>query len=274
MSLEFNAENRNANMVIRCCSFCRRSGHNILRCNSQAIRIFERSCVDFINIGRIERNEHQLQRFRNYLLNETLGNPNIVRAFAIRRCNSTTRSNMDVCIQNIMLYFTPLFNEEHTIEPHQISEPAQPAEADTVAAESPSMPFMSRLATQLIENNNLHDAMAVMLFVEMITGINQTIEMEMIQNRKFNINTKIIENNLINLHELCECNICFEDCEKKNFIKLDCKHEFCKDCIKKSLQNERRQIPCCAFCRAEIKNLELNLESIKNEFDDIIRSDV
>jgi hypothetical protein len=54
------------------------------------------------------------------------------------------------------------------------------------------------------------------------------------------------------------------------FVKLDCGHEFCKDCIIQSLQNERRQIPCCAFCRGYIKNIELKLETVKNEFNNLI----
>ena len=61
---------------------------------------------------------------------------------------------------------------------------------------------------------------------------------------------------------------------EKQFIKLDCGHEFCKDCIKQSLQNERRKVPCCAFCRSNIKNFELKLESIKSEFDELITSEI
>lgn len=59
---------------------------------------------------------------------------------------------------------------------------------------------------------------------------------------------------------------------KKNFIKLDCGHEFCKDCIKQTLQNDRRKTPCCAFCRTDITNFEIKHESIKNEFDELITS--
>ena len=89
-------------------------------------------------------------------------------------------------------------------------------------------------------------------------------------NRKFNIQTKILE--CINTDE-CECNICYDSKEKQTFIKFNCSHEFCKDCVKKSLQNEERETPCCAFCRSDIKKLELKLESIKDEFDELITSE-
>ena len=84
-------------------------------------------------------------------------------------------------------------------------------------------------------------------------------------NQQLNIETTIADKD--NLDEKCECNICYESCEMKYFVKLNCSHEFCKDCIKKTLETDIRTVPCCAFCRNEIKNIEFNLESVKNEFD-------
>ena len=79
--------------------------------------------------------------------------------------------------------------------------------------------------------------------------------------------------NYENKDKICKCSICWDDKELNTFVKLGCSHEFCKDCIKQSLQNETRETPCCAFCRADIKFLELRLESIKNEFDNLITSE-
>ena len=107
------------------------------------------------------------------------------------------------------------------------------------------------------------------MFMEMIRTIREASN---VLDRKFYIKIKLSEKQ-DSLEEKCECGICYEEPEKINFIKLDCGHEFCKDCIKKSLQNESRQTPCCAFCRADIKNLELKQESIKNEFDELIISE-
>ena len=225
MSLEFNVENRRAN---RCCSFCRRQGHNILTCNSDHLYEFENSCI-------IQRRSN----LRIYILNVSLINSNLVRAFAIRRCGATTRSTIYICINKIVEYFNTRENE------------LTPA------------------------NNRRHNAWmnSMLLFMDMDTIISSMYAShanEILKNIKFDIKIKISDNK-INLEEKCECNICYEENKKKNYVKLNCGHEFCKDCIKKTLQNERRVNPYCAFCRAEITNFELSSESIKNEFSTLIQ---
>ena len=272
MSLEFNAENRNATQV-RCCSFCRRSGHTINRCNSEPIRIFERNTLDYIYFTLTLELEGQsiLRSLRHYLLNEALHDSNLVRAFAISRCGANTRSNMATFIDLIFQYFMPriqnIETNNQTIQEAQPAEGAQPAE--------PAQPYFRRerrfgflMTPSAIETESiLYD----MMFVEMIRSINSSFEGRL--DRKFHITTKISEKQ-DDLEEECECNICYDIHYKQQFIKLDCGHEFCKDCIKQSLQNERRKVPCCAFCRSNIKNFELKLESIKSEFDELITSEI
>jgi hypothetical protein len=51
-------------------------------------------------------------------------------------------------------------------------------------------------------------------------------------NKRFNITIKIIENSGYFINEN-ECFICYEKNSINKFIKLNCNHEFCKDCIKK-----------------------------------------
>lgn len=265
MSLEFNAENRNAYMATRCCSFCRRPGHTINRCNSQPIGIFERNTLNYINFNR--------GTLRHYLLNEALTDSNLVRAFAISRCGANTRTNLANCIDLIVEYFTPvnqiIETSNQNTQEAQAAEEAQPAEGAQPA--EPAQPYFRRerrfgflMTPSAIETELI---LYAMMFIEMIGSINSSFEGRL--DRKFHITTKISEKQ-DDLEEECECNICYDEHEKKNFVKLDCGHEFCKDCIKQSLQNERRKTPCCAFCRADIKNFELKVESIKNEFDELI----
>lgn len=221
MSLEFNAENNNR--VVRCCSFCRRAGHTIASCDSMPIILFERSCSNFIRFNIYDG----VTEFRNFILEETLQNSNVVRAFAIRRCGASAVSNIDICIELIVRYFTPQI---------RIVE----------------------------ERTRFNEAM---LIIDAMTRVNDYLIET--QPKTFDIKTNITEMKE-DFEELCECNICYEQREKKLFAKLDCGHEFCKDCTIKSLQNEKRNIPCCAFCRNQIKNIELKLETLKEEFEEFI----
>lgn len=225
MSQEITAENSNIinnKNGVRCCSFCRRAGHSITTCNSMPIILFERNCSNFIQFNIYDG----VAEFRNYILEETIQNSSVVRAFAIRRCGATVISNIDICIEFIVRHFTPQIR-----------------------------------AVQ--ERTRLNEAM---MFLDMMSRVNDLITS---QCKTFNIKTNVSETQ-DGLEEQCECNICYEQCEKKLFAKLDCGHEFCKDCVKKYLQNEKRKIPCCAFCRSEIKNIELKTESVKEEFDEFI----
>ena len=224
MSRELNAENRNVRSV-RCCSFCRSAGHNITRCDSEPIRIFEREIRECINIIMTLAPESSLDLnldlwlLKQYLLNKAASDTHLVRGFAISRCGASIGTDAVSCVQLIIQYF---------MVPEQIIERA------------------TRIMNQNAQEKTL--------------------------NRKFHIKTEILTNQY-NMEEKCECTICYDEHEKNKFIKLGCGHEFCKDCVKKSLQNEERETPCCAFCRSDIKKLELKLESIKDELDELITSE-
>jgi len=273
MSLEINAENRNANR--RCCSFCRRPGHNITRCNSETIHIFERNIFTFIQTVISEREDNILimASLRHYLLNEALLYPSLVRAFAISRCGANSRSNMDHCIIVIIQYcMMELIHHTETNNQSSIQGEAIVQEESQLGNQlqerGTQIEFSQLGIRELIENEtNLYASMFadIIRFIDIVRRMSETPEL----NRKFQIKTKISER-LDNLEEKCECNICYEERENKMFVKLDCGHEFCKDCIRQSLQNEQRQNPCCAFCRANITSLELKSESIKNELNDFI----
>lgn len=90
------------------------------------------------------------------------------------------------------------------------------------------------------------------------------------ETRKFNIATRVREEN--NEQIKIECNICYELCNNKNFIKLNCNHEFCKECIKNILKSCKSNFkePCCAYCREEINMITYKSETIHEEFSDLI----
>jgi len=88
--------------------------------------------------------------------------------------------------------------------------------------------------------------------------------------RKFNIATRVREENDEQIK--IECNICYELCNNTNFIKLNCNHEFCKECIKNILKCCKSNFnePCCAYCREKINAITYKNETIHEEFSDLI----
>jgi hypothetical protein len=220
-----------------------------------------------------------MENLRQYLLNRALHNPSLVRAFAITRCGARIRSYMDHCIILIIQFIQPFIIELiHQIEGNnELSN-----QLETLGEESQLVNHLQERGREidfsqlgirdLIENEtNIYATMFadIIRFIEIIRRMSQTQTSEL--NRKFQIKTKIAHN-IEKLEEKCECNICYEERENKLFVKLDCGHEFCKDCIRQSLQNEQRQNPCCAFCRSDIKSFELKSETIKDEFNDLIET--
>lgn len=110
---------------------------------------------------------------------------------------------------------------------------------------------------------------------DIITPHNARSLMEYILGKDFKkrhcIRSVIVENDDTNKYE---CNICYEECEKRCFVKLNCGHEFCGKCIKKSLENTHLDIKVrCAYCRTDINTIEFSSEETKSEFSDLLSDD-
>jgi hypothetical protein len=198
---------------------------------------------------------------------------------------ATARSNIGLCVQYILDYFRPViefrigFIQQTENIQREMENIQGEINIDMIQYENLLSIVRSHdnLDSSQIENvNNLERPvidgssnslimLAMYLSLERLLSIRITHE----SNRKFDIKVNISEN-INNLTEKCECEICYEEYENKNFVKLNCGHKFCKDCIKKSLQNEKRAIPCCAYCRSEIKTFELKERSIKSYLNELI----
>ena len=254
----------------RSCSFCRRIGHNILTCDSVYLRNFEVICVNYISsITNLNNNINV--SFNNFLLNEWLYNENTVRSFAIRYCRVSSRSNIDTYIDNIINYFQPVIQYrirllQDMIQPATDSVPIVGQASGTEENSQENLRNFISNSANGSQRNIISSIAYGILFAEMITSL---YENTLNSNKKFNIKLNVSKN-MNKLVEKCECNICYDEHENKKFIKFDCGHKFCKDCVKKSLQNEKRNKYCCAFCRNEVKKFEFYEENIKNEFIEII----
>ena len=88
---------------------------------------------------------------------------------------------------------------------------------------------------------------------------------------KHNIGSVVVENNNTGKYE---CNICYEEHEKRHFVKLNCGHEFCGKCINISLENTcPPKKPRCAYCRVDMTTIEFSSQEAKSEFRDILMED-
>jgi RING-type zinc-finger len=224
----------------RRCSYCRMPGHFINSCNAINLIDFEVILIyKFVELGK------NVILFTTWLVEYSLYNSNILRAYAIRSCGCLTRDHIIRCIDSIKQNIVNLFAAYDNIN------------------EIPQ--------EELSINNNISNGI---ILLNTAIAIQEEENANGNGHRKFNIQTNIVENADITpdiTHaEECECNICYENNDNINFVKLNCGHEFCKDCVYQSLQNEIKLTPCCAFCRAEITNIEMRIQSVRDQFNDII----
>lgn len=246
----------------KCCSFCRKSGHYVSTCNSNYLRDFESLCLQAITLF----NDNVELNFRNYLLTEYFLATDrfylrIAKSFTIRYCKGPTRSNVNICINYLLNYFKPIIQFRVNLLREQINNNSVINEDLLQQVTN----FISNSANVMQENNSIA-MMNALLFMDMIMSIH-----EISKNKKHKFNIKMdIKKDINEDNEICECNICYEENKNINFVKFDCGHKFCKDCVKNSLQNEKRENYCCAFCRKEIKNFNFAEETIMNEFNQLI----
>jgi len=89
-------------------------------------------------------------------------------------------------------------------------------------------------------------------------------------NNTNNTNTNNTNNTNNNTEQIYECSICLENYNKDQFVILNCGHEFCKDCTKKTIRSDKRSHPCCAFCRKEVTKLISMTDDVHSYLSDLI----
>ena len=281
-----NAENRNnfpTNRINslrqiarnRCCSFCRSPNHILTLCNDVRLQNFENLCNEQKAI-----HEH-VDDFKLWLMEYYLENSVLVKAFAVSKCGSTTRTNIQENIDNILKHF---YGEEWDIPPL--------IHADEY------IPFNTSSSQEInnIEIENLADALFPYIYISRFSRNVDWSEatrarlldsllnyiyigesnIENLAERKFDINSEVVS--AANQCEcefecicVCDCDICYDSVNISKFVKLNCNHKFCSECTKKSLKScPRFKEPVCAFCRSQITLLTYPNEEVKSEFANLI----
>jgi len=214
------------------CSFCDGVGHNIRTCTDTRIADFEEECR--LSKTLCDFTEDPRNSFKDWLVEYYLiVDREVVKAFAISKCNCRMYSTIDTIIANITNY---IYGDQEEIDTGLIQE------------------FYNLLQTHGNEESN---------------EVEENLEIP----DKFNITTTIEQIDEQKGAEKCECAICYEDnIPKKHSVTLNCQHQFCKDCFKGCLKSTPvyRDFPRCALCREDINSITVHDESIKSEFDDYL----
>ena len=268
MSIDnLNAENRGHFNVLppslrrtQCCSFCRQHGHNLTTCNSNRLREFEAICAT-----QVLQTETQ-DEFKNWLSENYMSEQLLIKTFAIRKFRVTTRTTIEICINLITEYIFMHYKNTNEIVEREVQ------------FENDLMSFIRELSAEREEENRrtseIHEirAMENMLMREMFISmmsriINTTLRDD---DRKFKIVSTINNNENEDINESCECPICYDEKKLNNFVKLGCNHDFCKDCVIKTMKTKHSTNLCCALCRGEVKTIESRTIQVKNEIDNYI----
>lgn len=214
------------------CSFCNCIGHNIRTCTDTRITEFEEECQ--LSKTFCEWTLEPRNTFKDWLMEYYLiVDREVVKAFAISKCNCRMYSNIDEILVNITNY---IYEDQQETNTGLIQE------------------FYNLLQTYSEQDNEEEE--------EKVEATD-----------KFNINTTIEQIEEKQCTEICECAICYEDgIPKKHQVTLNCKHQFCKDCFKGCLKSTPvyKDLPTCALCRADISEITVHCESVKSEFDEYL----
>ena len=262
----------------RCCSFCRRPGHAVTRCDSDRIIEFEIICE------RKVISMNTLDEFKEWLTQNYINNSHLLRAFAVTKLRSNSRvtvlESIDLISQyifetykslpvetapveegvlpdnieeDLMLVLSELRNIEH-IQPLQEAEPIY-NEQFVSSRRREYMRYMADVLVFTMLNNMLPTDGEEPLTLGTRPAIMSSID------------DKFVED-VAPLSS--ECSICWDKKDSDKFVKLNCNHEFCNECIVKTLATNKHRAPCCALCRADINNITSRNVDVQNEISNAV----
>lgn len=231
-----------------CCSFCGQQGHKLTTCNSNRIREFEAICATQVLQINAQND------FKNWLIQNYIQEQLLIKVFAIKKFRVTSKISFERAIDITTEYIFRVYKN--------MDEYANQFDNDLTS-------FIQELLeeeSEITESEQLR-AIENTLTREMITFIMSMVTIDTDEYNKFQIISTVTTNNNENIKQLCECNICYDEKKINNFVKLGCNHEFCKDCIIKTIKTVHNNKLCCALCREEVTHIKSRTIKIKAEID-------
>lgn len=271
-----NVENRgNVNVLppsIRrhqCCSFCRQHGHNLTTCNSDRLREFEEICATQV----LQTNTQY--DFKNWLIQNYMSEHLLIKTFTIRKFRITARESVERCMDLITEYIFRVYKNTNEVAEHETQfendlmtfiQELSP-DREEIREEIPEIDVVRGIERMLMRE------MMFGMMTRMLTNLNNVNNVNNRNlNQKFNILSSIEHNINEDINEICECSICYDEKELKNFVKLGCNHEFCKDCLITTMKTSQinGNTLSCALCRSEVKSIKSRTNEAHTEMSELI----
>lgn len=230
------------------------------------------------------RSMNTLDEFKEWLTQNYINNSHLLRAFAVTKLRSNSRvtvlESIDLISQyifetyknlpvetapveegvlpdnieeDLMLVLSELRNIEH-IQPLQEVEPVY-NEQFVSSRRREYMRYMADVLVFTMLNNMLPTDGEEPLAIGTRPDIMSSIDDKFVEDQSVMAN---------------ECSICWDKKESGKFVKLNCNHEFCNECVIKTLAANKHRAPCCALCRADINNITSRSIDVQNEISNAV----
>lgn len=241
---------------------------------NERFRQFELECS-------IKCQTFQLHEFCDWLRTTYSGQHDFLINYAIRKINfDSTNSDINLVMIEITNYIYDNYKYNYsTTLPESIDTDSELDDLpELIELEDDLVSLMTNLRNrvtneyvinptdEMMTTALINDYTSGLLFQEMFTRIHD----ERLLQRKFNIESVVEADETISREEENECNICYENHKNENFVSLNCKHEFCKTCVKNAIKSDKRKTPCCAYCREKISKITSRTIEVQEELSELI----
>jgi hypothetical protein len=221
------------NKIVKYCSLCKNQGHNKRTCNIS----LNRTTTSYINFETICATQvmriNTIDEFKNWLIENYYDDQELLRGFTYKKIRYTTSEPIDAITEYI-------FN---TYKDSSI-----------------------QLTNPDIEHYDEPIQMGGILFSYIMNLLSMNQEENITENRDLLLS---IENNNESINKYIECSICLDEKKIKSFVKFDCNHEFCKDCVIQTIQICKSNNLCCALCRSNVKSIITREKKVYKELYEI-----
>jgi hypothetical protein len=215
--------------LLRKCSYCKETGHNISSCNHPSLIQFGSICL-FKKLELIN-NPSQFAQWLALTSIENINCNTLIKAYGISKHGCILRDNMHVVIEKIT---NKLYNLVENINEDYVRLPAmENISATSIFNEMISFNLMTSLLSPRSVTAPIHPE--------------EEIVIKLIYDETVHKNVDSIE-----------CSICYETKNTKEIVQLNCNHSFCKCCTKQIVETK----PNCPYCRVKIDKISFNTTDV------------